>query len=74
MGFQASYDLTAVYRASLLVLYDWDGTSAVFSPGLTATPLGWLEITVGAQLFAGPKRSPYGDAERLLFLVAEWFF
>ena len=58
----------------LLVLYDWNGTSAAFVPTVTATPLDPLEVTLGAQLFAGSKRSQYGPAERLFFLVAEWFF
>jgi len=73
-GFQAGYDLNAVVRANLLVLYDWNGTSAAFFPSVTATPLGSLELTAGAQLFAGPRRSQYGEAERLFFLLAEWFY
>jgi len=73
-GFQGSYDVNAVVSASLLVLYDWNGTSAAFFPSVTATPLDSLEVTLGAQLFAGSKRSQYGAAERLFFLVAEWFF
>ncbi|HKJ24140.1 MAG TPA: hypothetical protein VKB65_04910 [Myxococcota bacterium] len=73
-GFQAGYDLSAVVRANLVVLYDWDGTSAAFFPSLTATPLDAVELTLGAQLFAGSKRSQYGAAERLFFVVAEWFF
>ena len=73
-GFQTSYEVNAVLSASLLVLYDWNGTSAAFAPSLTATPLGSLELTLGAQVFAGSKRSQYGAAERLFFLVAEWFF
>jgi hypothetical protein len=73
-GFQTSYELNAVWSGSLLVLYDWNGTSAAFVPTVTAVPLGSLELTLGAQLFAGSKRSQYGAAERLFFLVAEWFF
>lgn len=73
-GFQAGYDVNTVVRANLLVLYDWNGTSAAFLPSLTITPLGSLELSLGAQLFAGSKRSQYGEAERLFFLVAEWFF
>jgi hypothetical protein len=73
-GFQAGYDVNAVVRADFLALYDWNGTSAAFFPSLTATPWDSLELTLGAQLFVGSKRSQYGEAERLFFLVAEWFF
>jgi hypothetical protein len=73
-GFQAGYDLNTMLRANLIVLYDWNGTSAAFFPSLTATPWGSLELTLGAQVFAGSKRSQYGAAERLFFAVAEWFF
>ena len=73
-GFEARYDVTPVVTTNLVLLYDWSGTSAAFFPNVTATPLDSLELTLGAQLFAGPRRSQYGEAERLFFLVAEWFF
>lgn len=73
-GFQLGYDVTPVVRADLLTLYDWNGGSAAFFPSLTVSPTDDLELTLGAQLFTGAKRSQYGEAERLFFLVAEWFF
>jgi hypothetical protein len=73
-GFQAGYDLTSIVRANLVVLYDWNGTSAAFFPSVTATPFDTVELTLGAQVFAGPRRSQYGSAERLFFLSAEWFY
>ena len=73
-GFQAGYDVNAVVRADLLVLYDWNGGSAAFFPSVTANPTDDLELTLGAQLFAGSKRSQFGEAERLWFLRAEWFY
>jgi len=73
-GFQAGYDLNAVVRANLIVLYDWNGTSAAFFPSLSAAPLDALELSLGAQVFAGSERSQYGAAERLFFVTAEWFF
>ncbi len=73
-GLQAGYDLTPILRADFLALYDWNGDSAAFFPSLTWSPTGNLELVGGAQLFVGKKLSQYGDAERLFFLRAEWFF
>lgn len=73
-GVQAGYDVNTVVRTDLLVLFDWNGHSAAFFPTVTATPTGSLELTFGAQLFTGSKRSQYGEAERLFFLRAEWFY
>jgi hypothetical protein len=73
-GVQGSYEFSGVLRTDLLVIWDWDGSSAVFAPSLAY--LGWneVELTLGAQLFAGPERSEYGSREPLVFLVAEFFF
>ncbi len=73
-GFQAGYELTPSLRADLLVIYDWDGHSAVFAPILVYSPLGSLEITLGAQLFAGKRRSQYGSQPDLGYAIVEWFF
>lgn len=73
-GFQVGYEPTPSLRTDLLVLYDWDGHSAVFSPILAYSPLGSLEITLGAQLFAGKRRSQYGSQEHLGYAIVEWFF
>jgi hypothetical protein len=73
-GVQVGYDITPEIRGELLVLYDWNGTSAGFLPTLRYDPLDWVELTLGAQLFAGPRRSQYGDAQPLGFLLAEAFF
>ena len=37
-------------------------------------PFGFLELTFGAQFFAGPERSEYGSTEDLAFLIVEGFF
>jgi hypothetical protein len=38
------------------------------------SPLGWLELTLGVQVFAGPRHSEYGSLDPLGFLLAEAFF
>lgn len=73
-GFQAGYELTPSLRVDMLVIYDWDGHSAVFSPILAYSPLGSLEITLGGQLFAGKRRSQYGSQPDLGYAIVEWFF
>jgi hypothetical protein len=73
-GVQLGYDLTPEIRGELLLIFDWSGTSASFLPTFRYAPLDWLELTLGAQLFAGPRRSQYGDAQPLGFLLAEAFF
>ena len=74
VGGQLGYDLTPEIRGEFLVIYDWSGRSASFFPTLQYAPLDWLELTLGAQLFAGPRLSQYGDAQPLGFLLAEAFF
>jgi hypothetical protein len=68
------YDLTPELRAEALAIYDWEGASASFFPRLVWSPLAWLELTAGAQLFTGPRRSEFGGLEPLGFLLAEVFF
>lgn len=73
-GTQVSYDVTPELGASLVTLVGWQRTSASFFPSLRWTPTGWLELTLGVQLFVGPHRSEFGDRDPLGFLLAEVFF
>lgn len=73
-GLQLGYDITPILRADFLAIADWDGTSAVFSPIVVFSPVGSVELTLGAQLFVGPRRSQYGSSEHLGYFMAEWFF
>jgi hypothetical protein len=73
-GFQVGYDLTPILRADLLTIYDWNGQSAAFFSMLRYSPLGSLELSLGAQAFVGGHRSEYGDAQRLVFLQADFYF
>jgi hypothetical protein len=73
-GVQGSYDWGGVLRSDLLVIWDWDGSSAVFAPSIVYTGFNDAELTLGAQLFAGPDRSEFGSREPLVFLIAELFF
>jgi hypothetical protein len=73
-GLGLGYDLTPILRADLIVLYDWNGESAIFYPTLRYSPLDSLELTLGYQDATGSNRSAYGEIERLGFLTVEWFF
>lgn len=73
-GLQAGYDLTADVRGELLVIYDWEGGSVAVFPSARYSPTGWLELSLGLQLFEGPRRSEYGLGETTGFAVAELFF
>jgi hypothetical protein len=73
-GVQLGYDVTPEVRADLVSIVDWSGWSATFYPALRYAPLDWLEVTLGAQLFVGPRRSEYGDLDPLGFLLLEAFF
>ncbi|MCP4037152.1 MAG: hypothetical protein GY733_09470 [bacterium] len=74
LGLQAGYDLTPELRGDLVSLIDISGGSAAFFPNLVYSPLDALEITLGVQLFAGPRRSQYGGSEPLVFALTDWFF
>ena len=56
-------DITPDLRLDLLTIYDWNGESAAFFPSVKYTPLDALEVTIGVQTFAGPRRSQYGSQE-----------
>jgi hypothetical protein len=73
-GVQLGLDVTSALRADLLVLYDWNGTSAAFAPVVTYQGWNALELRLGVQLFAGPRRSQFGAQSPVGFLVFEWFF
>lgn len=74
-GFMASYELTPLLNGSLLAIYDWHGPSAALFPVLAYSATSNLQLSVGAQLFIGPRgRSEYGDAANLLFLQLNYFF
>jgi hypothetical protein len=73
-GIELGYDIFPALRSELFTLYDWDGTSAAVVPSIKYDPYPFLEITIGAQLFAGRTRSEYGSAEDLGFMIAEVFF
>ncbi len=73
-GVQLGYDVTPEIRAELLALQDWDGRSVSFFPTLRYAPVDWLELTLGAQAFAGRRQSEYGDADALGFLLLDAFF
>ena len=71
---QLSYEPTAAVATDLLVIYDWDGSSVAFFPQLRFTGFDTVELSLGAQIFAGPRHSEYGDRENLVFVQAELFF
>lgn len=73
-GLSVGYDLTPELRADLLTIADWSGPSAIFFPTLSISPLDFAELRLGTQLGVGGKRSQYGEAEPLVYLIAELFF
>ena len=73
-GLQAGYELTPEIRLSALVIYDWDGESAVFFPSVAYSPLAWLDLTLGLQTTAGGPYSEFGDAPTTGYLLADFYF
>lgn len=73
-GIELAYDVFPALHSELFTLYDWEGTSVAVVPALRYDPYPFLELTLGTQLFAGPKRSEYGSGENLGFLIADLFF
>lgn len=73
-GVMLGGDITPELRLDGIAIYDWDGESAAFFPSLKYSPGGSLELTVGVQAFAGPRRSEYGRGETFVYLLADFFF
>ena len=61
-------------RADFLLLYDWSGSSAAFAPIVSYTGFNTIELRIGAQLFAGKRRSQFGAQQAIGFAIVEWFF
>lgn len=74
IGAQLGYDLTPDLRGDFVTLVDLDGGSAAFFPNLLYSPLDWIEITLGAQFFAGPLHSQYGEQSILAYGRVDLFF
>ena len=73
-GLLASYEPLTALTTELLAIHDWEGHSVAVSPIVRWSPLGSLELTLGGQLFAGPRRSEYGDRDPLGYAIVEWFY
>ena len=73
-GFQATYELTPEMRMAAMILYDWDGESAVFFPSVVYGPRSWAEITLGVQTTAGGHFSEFGDVPTTGYLILDFFF
>ncbi len=74
VGVQLGYEWTPLVRTDFLTIVDATGGSAAFFPTAVVTPIDSVELTLGAQLFAGPTRSQFGRSEHLFYLIAEYFF
>lgn len=74
LGVQIGYDWTAEIRGDFVTLIDIDGGSAAFFPSVRYSPLDSVELTLGVQVFAGPRRSQYGASEPLVHILADLFF
>jgi hypothetical protein len=73
-GLQTSYEITPLLRGNFVVLYDWNGASAAFLPGLSYAWRSDVEITLGGQLFVGRDREQYGDISNLVLLQVDAYF
>lgn len=74
LGVEVGYDLMPEIRGDIVTLIDMDGGSAAFVPSIRYSPIDSIELTLGAQLFAGPTRSQYGASEPLVHVLVDWFF
>ncbi len=74
IGMDVGYDLTPELRGDFVTVVDIDGGSAAFFPNLAWSPLDWMEVATGVQLFAGPKRSQFGAQKPLVYGQVDLFF
>lgn len=73
-GLQVGYDLAAALRGELLLIHDWQGSSAVLAPALHFTGLNAASFSLGAQFFFGGAASQFGGRPVLAYALAEFFF
>jgi hypothetical protein len=73
-GLQLAYEPVPVLALEGLVIVDWNGPSAAFFPTLRYSGFSAAELLLGVQLFAGPRRSAFGDQDPLAFVLIDLFF
>jgi len=73
-GLQAGYEITPEIQFNTLILYDWDGKSAIFFPSLAYSPSASFDWTLGVQTAAGGKYSEFGEAPTTGFLLGNFYF
>ncbi len=73
-GLQAGYQITPELGVNGLIIYDWEGESAVFFPSLTYNPLAWLDLTLGLQAGVGQDASEYGGVPVTAYLLVDAYF
>jgi len=74
LGYQVGYELTPELQGNFVGIIDIDGGSAAFFPNLLWSPLDWMEIATGVQLFAGPHLSQFGDQQLLVYGQLDLYF
>jgi hypothetical protein len=73
-GLQLSYEPVPVLALEGLVIVDWNGPSAAFFPTLRYSGFSAAELLLGVQVFAGPRRSAFGELDPLVFVLIDVFF
>jgi hypothetical protein len=74
-GFQLGYDLTPLVRVDLLWIHDWEGPSEALFPVLSWSARQDLELSLGAQFFAGKAgKGNYGGLDPLFFVRCDLYF
>ncbi len=76
-GIELGYEPLPTLHAGLLLLWDWNGGSAVLAPSLGFSGLNAAEIHLGLQYFAGGPASQYGGPggpSTLFYALFEFFF
>lgn len=68
------YDLTPLARFDLYSIYDIDGGSLFFNPGIRYNILRDLDWVAGAQIFSGDEGSEYGPFPDTYYTSLEWYF
>jgi len=65
---QVRYDITPLWKANLLVVYDLLGTSFFINPEMSYSVTSWFDLTGGAQLAAGRSQGEFGQLRNLYYL------
>jgi len=73
-GIELGYDITPLFRADNLLIFDVDDKSYFINPSLKYNIFEDMDVMIGALLFEGDDKSEYGKFSHLYYAQMQFYF